>query len=147
MQFREKCHEMKGELALQVWRRGMLLEASVRRNLIVNGAFTVLASLLGGLFTGNNITQIGFGINGTAPVAGNTGLTGAYMKAVDRVSYPAAGQAQFDFSLGASEDNGVAIMEFGLFTGAGVLFSRLVRPTALNKDTDISLSGSWIITL
>jgi hypothetical protein len=147
MQIHEKCRDLKGVLALEVLNRGKLLETTVDRNLIVDGAFSVLASLLGGTFTGNNITQIGFGTNGTAPVGGNTGLTSAYMKALDSVSYPAAGQVQFNFSLGSSEDNGVSIMEFGLFTGAGVLFSRLVRPTALNKDTDISLSGSWIITL
>ena len=40
----------------------------------------------------------------------------------------------------------MAILEFGLLTGGDVLYARKVREAALNKDSDISISGSWTIT-
>jgi hypothetical protein len=105
-----------------------------------------MANLIGGTVANNSITTIGYGTNGTAPAGGNTNLTTPFTKPVDSVTFPAAGQVQFNFSLLTTEDNGVAIAEFGLFTAAGTLFSRLVRASPLNKASDISLSGSWVIT-
>jgi len=75
----------KGVLRVDVYRLGVLQETIEEKNLIVNGAATVLANLVGGNVTNNSVTQIRFGTNGTAPVGGNTGLTGAFMKNVDSV--------------------------------------------------------------
>jgi hypothetical protein len=135
-----------GHFSLDIFVAGVLVEHFEERNLIVDNSKQIHAKLLGGAFTGQNIAQIGFGTNGTAPAGGNTALTGAYTKAVDATSYPATNQVQFNFSLSASENNGMAIMEFGLFTAGGALYARKVRSAALNKDTDVSLSGSWIIS-
>ncbi len=146
MKLEDVAARPKGILRIDVYRLGVLRETIEEKNLIVTGAFTAIAALVGGNVTNNSVTQIGFGTNGTAPVVGNTGLTGAFMKNVDSVSYPSAGVVQFNFSLLTTEDNGMAILEFGLFTAAGTLFSRLVRSAALNKASDISLSGNWQIT-
>jgi hypothetical protein len=89
---------------------------------------------------------IGFGTNGTTPVAGNTGLTGAFTKAIDTVTFPAINQVQFNFSLLSGENNGMAILEMGLITGDGSLYARRVRAGVLSKASDISLTGSWLIT-
>ncbi|HCE08616.1 MAG TPA: hypothetical protein DEQ40_08450, partial [Oxalobacteraceae bacterium] len=73
-------------------------------------------------------------------------ITSPFTKALDSVTYPASNQVQFNFSLATTEDNGVAIMEFGLLNGLGALYARIVRSSALNKASDISLSGSWTIS-
>lgn len=136
----------KGHFLLKVFRRGLLVDEVDEPNLIVNGSKLIHAQLLGGNFSNNNVNTIGYGTNGTAPAGGNTALTGAYTKALDSVTYPASNQVQFNFSLASGENNGMAILEFGLLTGASALYSRKTRATALNKDTDISFTGSWTIS-
>lgn len=135
-----------GIFLLNVYRRGELVEVYEDKNLIVDGARLTMARLLGGDVTNRSITQIGFGIGTSAPAAGNTGLTGAFLKPTDGVSYPASNQVRFAFSLGTTEFNGQPISEFGLFTAGGTLYARKVRAAPLNKDTDLSFSGTWTIT-
>lgn len=135
-----------GLFLLNVYRGGELIEVFEEKNLIVDLSKQVHAKLLGGSVTGQSVTTIGFGINGTAPAAGNTALTGAFTKAVDSVTYPATSQVQFNFSLGSAEANGLAILEFGLITAGATLYARKTRASALNKASDIALTGSWTIT-
>ncbi len=135
-----------GRLRLEIYRKGELIEVFDEQNLIVDGSKEVQAKLIGGTVTNNSVTQFGVGTNGTAPAGGNTALTAPYLKNVDAVTYPAVGQVRFTFSLSSLEANGMAIMEFGLLTAAGVLYARRVRAAALNKDADISISGTWTIT-
>jgi len=135
-----------GVLRYDVFRDGVLIETVEEKNLIVDGAKGVLSALLGGAVSGKSITKIGFGTNGAPPAAGNTSLTGAYVKAVDSVSYPSTSSVRFNFSLGTSEANGTAIIEFGLITADNTLFSRRVRSSAINKASDISFTGTWTIT-
>lgn len=135
-----------GLFVLRVYRRGELVEVFEENNLIVVGSQQVHAKLLGGSVANQSVTQIGYGTNATAPVFGNTALTGAYTKNVDTVTYPASNQVQFAFSLGSGEANGMAISEFGLITAGGTLYSRKVRSAPLNKDVDLSFSGAWTIS-
>jgi hypothetical protein len=86
------------------------------------------------------------GTNGTAPAGGNTSLTSPFTKVLAGITYPNTNQVEFDFTVLTSEANGMAILEFGLFTAGGVLYARKVRAAALNKASDLSFSGSWIIT-
>lgn len=146
MDFRDVSRRPRGRLQYRVFRGETLIEEVAEDNLIVVGSQYAHAQLLGGAVTGNSVTQIGFGTNGTAAAFGNTTLTGAFTKLLDTVTYPAANQVSFGFSLGASEANGLAISEFGLFTAANGLYARRVRSAALNKASDISISGSWVIT-
>lgn len=146
MRLHDKVERLpSGIFRLKVFRRGLLIEEVEEPNLVVNGYAAVNASLLGGQVTNNSITSIGFGTNATAPAAGNTGLTGAFVVALSSVSYPASGQVQFNFALGSTQATGLAISEFGLLTGAGVLYARKTRSAPLNMNTDISLSGSWTL--
>lgn len=136
-----------GAVDLWVWQGDRLIEQwQESKNVVVDGAASTQASLVGGTVANNSVTQIGYGTGSGAANTSNTGLTSAFLKPVDGISYPAAGQVQFDFSLGSAEDNGVAIYEFGLITAGGGLFARKVRSAALNKASDISLSGHWTIT-
>lgn len=134
-----------GQFLLKVYRRGILIETVNEPNLIVTGSKEALAHLLGGDVATRSVTQIGFGTSGTSPVIGNTSLTSGFYKDLDGVAYPSAGTVDFEFSLSSSEANGMAIMEFGLLTEGDVLFSRRVRSAALNKESDISLTGLWSI--
>ena len=123
-----------------------MVEVQDEDNLVVDLARTALAHLLGGDVAQRSVTQIAFGSNGTAPASGNTLITNAYTKAVDAVTYPAAGQVAFAFSLGSAEANGLAIAEFGLLTAGGQLFARRTRAAALPKDTDLAFSGAWTLS-
>lgn len=135
-----------GLFLLRVYKNDELIEIFEEHNLIVDLSKQVHAKLLGGSVSGQSVTQIGFGTNGTAPASGNTALTGAFTKAVDSVTYPATNQVQFNFSLASGENNGMAILEFGLITAGGTLYARKNRASALNKASDIALTGSWTIS-
>jgi hypothetical protein len=136
----------EGIFTLEVRRHGELIELYEDKNLVVDASKQQLARLIGGDVTNRSITKIGFGTSGTAPAAGNTTLTGAFVKALGTVTYPVAGTVQFAFTLGTSEGNGLSIMEFGLFTAGDVLFARKVRTGAIVKDSDLTLAGTWQIT-
>lgn len=136
----------RGDFVLNVYRRGVLVETIRERNLIVDNSKLIHSRLLGGDVANRSVTQFGVGVSGAAPAGGNTALTTAYVKAVDNVTYPASNQVQFAFSLGSAEANGKAILEFGLLTAGGMLYARKVRAAALNKDADLSFTGTWTIT-
>lgn len=137
--------EPTGDFRLEVFRRGRLIEVFEEKNLIVANSKQIHARLLGGDVTNRSITQIGFGTNPAAPTSGNTTLTDAYVKNVDNVSYPAAHQVRFAFSLGTAEANGKAISEFGLLTEGNMLYARKVRAAPLNKESDLTFAGTWTI--
>jgi hypothetical protein len=136
----------RGHFLLKAYRCGLIVPDLCvdEPNLIVDLSKTAHAHMLGGDVTNRSITTMGFGTSGTAPAGGNTALTGAFTKAVDGVSYPTSSSVQFAFSLATTENNGMAILEFGLLS-ATALYARKVRSTALNKASDLSLSGTWTI--
>jgi len=134
-----------GRLTINIFKGDKLVEVFDENNLIVDGSKQIHARTLGG-DASRSVTQFGVGTNGSAPASGNTTLTGSFVKAIDAVSYPASNQVKFDFSLSSAEANGIAILEFGLLTTGGSLYARRVRSSALNKASDISISGNWTIT-
>lgn len=134
-----------GTLEVIVRRRGQIIDHWIDRNLVVDASKGPLAHLLGGDVAGYSVTQIAFGTNGTPPVAGNTAITGAYTKALDGHTYPSISSVSYNFSLAAAEDNGMAIFEFGLLCANGTLFARKTRASVLNKASDITLAGTWVI--
>ena len=139
--------QMKGILEYRIYRNGKLEEETKEENLIVTVGRTQMAKLLAGDFTKRNVSQISFGTNGTAPALENTVITGAYKKAISSINFPAAGQVRFNWNLATTEANGKAILEFGLICADDTLFSRRVRESGkpINKESDISLEGSWTI--
>lgn len=146
MKLQELVEAPTGRFLLKVYRSGLLIDVIDEKNLIVDLSKQIHARLLGGDVTNRSVTQIGFGTSAAGVSTGNTALTSSYLKAIDTVTYPATNQVQFNFSLLTSEANGKAISEFGLLTAGSVLYARKVRTSALNKDTDLSFSGSWTIS-
>jgi hypothetical protein len=141
--------ELRGMLRYKVYRhRGEareLIEEFEGKNLIVNGARNQMARLVAGDFTNRNITKISFGTNGAEPTVEDTAITNAFTKNVEGSAYPAMGQVTIAWKLLTSEDNGQAIMEFGLVCADNTLFSRRVRANPIYKESDISIEGLWTI--
>lgn len=137
---------LRGELEVAVVRNGLLVDWWQDKNLIVNGAREMLAQLIAGDGDGKAVTHIGFGTSGDAASPDDTALTGGYWRALSGHSYPEPGKVRFSFVLSTTEANGMTIREFGLRTSDGTLFSRKARG-AIEKNDDISLEGTWTITL
>lgn len=144
IQLCDQLKRMGGILVIDVWKDGVLAERVEEENLIVNGAKNQLARLIGGDVANRHITHFGAGV-GTAPAApDNASLQGAVWKPVSSVSYPDTGRVQFNWNLTTADANGLALTEFGLRCADGTLFSRKQR-AAINKASDIALSGTWTI--
>ena len=141
----EETMAVKGYLNVQIYRGGVLIDQWEDKNMILSVARSALAALLGGAESGKVINRIGFGTSGTAPTPSDATLTSSYVRSVGAITYPAAGQVRFAWSLAGSEANGKAIREFGLICTDGTLFSRKVRG-AIEKESDISLTGTWTIS-
>lgn len=135
---------VKGAVHLKVYKGGVLIEDVTQDNLIVNVGRQSLARLLGEADSDKRVSNIGFGTAST-PVAGTqTSLENPFLKALDGVSY-AGTTASFQFTLAESENNGVTIREFGLFSNDNTIFSRIIR-NPIAKTSDIRLEGVWSIT-
>ena len=136
--------KLKGELTIRVFRNGELIHEDVEKNQIVNLARTSLTKLLAGDGSGFQLAKIGFGTNGTAATAGDTTLTGAFVKALGSHSYLAFNVMQFNWTLENDEANGMAIQEMGLISSNDTLFARRTR-AAINKTSDLRIEGNWKI--
>jgi hypothetical protein len=138
---------IKGILRYKVYKSGVLVEEIDEQNLVVNTAKEQLARLISGDFNGRNITKISFGENGILPNEADTTITAPFTKNISGVIYPDVGQVQFNWELTINEANGKGILEFGLICADGTLFSRRAREKGkpLNKESDISIIGQWII--
>jgi hypothetical protein len=135
----------RGEMTLEIWNKdGKLLERITDKNLIVNLGKQSLAALLGSADENKRVAYIGFGTSNAATSGTDTDLENVFPKALDGVSYSGTAVI-FDYALELSENNGVTIREFGLYTLDETLFSRLVR-NPINKTAEIRLTGSWKIT-
>jgi hypothetical protein len=138
---------IKGILSYTIFKNEVPIEVAGGENLILNGAKYLMAKLIGGEFTGRNITKIGLGVSGVEPSVTDETLLGSFEKNLDGYMFPAMGQVQFNWSLKTSEANGMPILEFGLIAEDGTLFSRRIRENGkpINKESDISIIGKWII--
>lgn len=134
----------KGEVHLKVYDKDVLVAEYTENNLIVNVGKQSLAKLLGSADTNKKVTKIGFGTSGTVTAGANTSIENPFVKALDGVTYSGT-STLFEYALETSENNGVTIREFALFSGDDTMFSRIIR-NPINKTADIRLSGTWKIT-
>jgi hypothetical protein len=137
---------MHGKLEVRVFKAGKLIEEWIEENLILDLAKTQMSHLLGGDGEDRQITRIAFGTNGTNPIVTDTEITNAFTTEISAVSFPDEVSVRFDWELETGENNGMAIMEFGLMCADGVLFSRRVRTKPIHKADDISIEGRWTIS-
>lgn len=136
---------MQGIFDARIYRKRKLIETIHESNLIVNGARSQMARLIAGEFTGRQISKIAFGTSKINPDPTDTSITGQFVKQIKGFSYPESGRVQFDWELLITENNGMAILEFGLLTDDGTLFARRTRANPIYKESDISIEGQWTI--
>jgi hypothetical protein len=136
---------VRGRLRYTVFKDGVPIEEVEDNNLIVNGARLQMAHLVAGDTASRSINRIAVGTSGNVPTVTDTEITGAFVKPVTGFVYPENGQVQVNWKLLISEANGIAIREFGLLTANGTLFARRIREKPINKESDISIEGEWII--
>lgn len=134
---------VKGIFKMIVRKKGKVIEEYEDHNLIVNGARNQAVQFFAGNPTGRHIASIAFGTNGTSPEVTDTEITGAYTKDVAGFEYPDLGQIQTNWELLPNENNGMAIIEFGLLSADGTLLCRKVRNNPIYKEPDISIEGHW----
>lgn len=134
----------KGEVHLKVYDKGILVAEYTDNNMIVNVGKQSLAALLGSADANKMVSQIGFGTSGAITAGTNTSIENPFVKALDGVTYSGT-SATFEYALETTENNGVTIREFALFSDDNTMFSRIVR-NPINKTADIRLSGTWKIT-
>jgi hypothetical protein len=137
---------LHGKFYLRVYRKCVLVEEWGDPNMIVNAARHLMARLISEGAENLFINRIAFGTNGSIPEASDTLITNQFVKSLSGHSFPKTGDVQFDWLLKDTENNGMAISEFGLLTADGTLFARKVRTYPINKESDISLEGHWIIS-
>ena len=141
--------EIRGILEYKVYRHKgdekELIEEFRDDNLIVNGARDQMARLIAGNVANRSINRIALGTSGTAPDVADTAITNQFAKPVNGFSYPSMGQVQIDWELLVTENNGMAILEFGLLCADNTLYSRRIRNNPIHKESDISLEGQWTI--
>lgn len=144
----ETMNPPTGHVKYDARRAGKLIERIDEKNLIVIGSQLAHSNLLGGNFTGYNVSQFAVGTNSTAPAFGNTAITGQYKNALTGVTWPASNEVQFSFAMGSADSGafGMAISEFGLLTAWGALYARKTRAQPLNFASDIAFSGTWTIS-
>lgn len=136
---------VKGEFSLIIRDKYRdVIEEFVDKNLVVNIGKTSLAHLLAGAGSGKQITKISFGTNGADAALTDTAITGAFTKALGAITYPEFNSVSFAWTLGLSENNGMAITEFGLMSNDLTLFARKAR-SVINKTSAIQFDGVWKI--
>jgi hypothetical protein len=141
---------MRGTLKYKVYRHvngeKQIVEDYEDHNLIVNRAREQMAHLIAEGNTANReISKIAFGTNGIEANLVDTTIAGAYIKTVDGYTFPTQTKVQFSWSLGVGEANGKAILEFGLICSDNSLFARRTRNTPINKESDLSIEGTWTV--
>ena len=123
---------VKGIFKMVVRKNGKIVEVYEDHNLIVNGARNQAARLFAGQTSNRPIARMT-----------DTAITEQYAKAVEGFEFPEMGQIQTNWELGVNENNGMAIMEFGLLSEDGTLLCRKVRANPIHKEADISIEGHW----
>jgi hypothetical protein len=137
--------EIKGIFSLIVKdKKGNVIEEYEDRNLIVDKARYNMAQLISVAANNYYIDSIAFGVGTNDANVADLGLTSPINFAFDSIEYPDNNSVAFNWSLGLSDANGIAITEFGLMSHNGDLFARKVR-AAINKTSDFTITGTWKI--
>ena len=142
---RDREQTMRGNVHLDVWKNGEIIETDEDHNLIVKAGRNKLARLLGGDY-GGHITKVGVGTGSAAAADSDTDLTNKVLLDIDSTSYDSE-KVTFNFTIGTGQANGLLIRELGLFFADGTIFSRRVRKSIIGKEDDIKITGYWEIYL
>ena len=140
----------RGEFCIEVRRNGQIVDEYSDHNLVVNVGRERLANLAAGL-SDKYITQIGVGTGTNIEDEDDTELEEQALFPLSNVSVDGR-DAKFEFIIGESDANGMAITEFGLFCADDTMFSHRVRRNedtgkigVIDKMDDLELRGYWIL--
>jgi len=143
--------KLSGKLHVDILNvEGDVIESFDADNLITNAGYMIAGQCLAGM-SGAAINRIGIGTNATAPAVTDTALTNAVFGGITGVQFSTPGAepnewVRFNFAVGYFSGVGINIVEWGLITQDGRLFSRLTR-SAIQKTNEMMLVGSWTINL
>ena len=146
----DNLQKVRGDIHLEIYRKGKLVEAINDHNLVVDLGRRRLAELITGQ-SDSIITQVGFG-------SGSNEESGSDSELQDQLLFPLRPievggvtskveglDAIFYFTLEEYEAVGLSIRELGLFCNDDCMFSHRVRRGEIFKDSDIAIKGSWTL--
>lgn len=146
MKIKEKPKKVTGVLTLDVYRNGVMISSDTGENLVVDTGLDALAGAMVGT-PNKKITKFLAGTDNTAVTAADTALGAEeFDKVIDTAVPGATGVMVIGFSMSAVEGNGFTYAEWGLECADGTLFSHKTA-TPIVKDTTITISGVWTITI
>lgn len=125
-------------------REGKIISSFKEHNMIVNGGYISAAKAMAGVADAI-ISQVAVGTSPTQPTVDDTMITDAVAVNIDTIEYPKPGTVRFGFTFDYNTANGLSIVEFGLLTRDGTLFSRKVRSAAIEKTEYMTITGIWDI--
>lgn len=138
-------------------RDGVVVQEITEHNTIVDTHKTILAHAIADQSATPEafcITKLGVGYSNENGADSTVAALTAQSSPVVPVTYvnldeatvlPDGTSIKFEWTLGYDDANGLSIGEFGLFSNEGVLFSRKIRTSKINKENDLQLVGEWTI--
>ena len=140
----------RGDVFIRVVRQedNEIVHSHAIRNLIVALGKTAMARFLGGYSgqSGEYLSKIAFGTDGTAAASGNTALGLSQLVKTATVSYPAFNQVMFSAVMATTEGGTLTYQELGLLSNTSSnLFSRVVIP-AITKSSLYRIEVDWVIS-
>ncbi len=143
----------EGKVVIKIVKNRKVIDGREERNLVVNGARTVICQLLAGINqAANTVTKIAIGTGNTAPDLTNTALEAEVARVpVINYRFPDLNTVEFEALVDQNTANNKTISELGLFTAGDattpeVMIARVVV-SPINKDASTSLVILWRISL
>jgi len=136
--------ELHGRLTLTTYLKGIKQKTVCGNNLIVASGYLALLQGLSGI-ANKTISKVQIGTNSNTPVSSNTVITNA-VDIVITSKVATSTELIIKFAIGANTGNESTFQEFGLILADGTLFSRKSWP-AINKIQDLTIEGTWVITI
>ena len=123
-----------------------LIESYTDENLVVQTGKNCLCKLISdSSLIGYQINSIAFGTGINIPDVDDVDLTpGYFIKPIENFTQNDQHEIFFNWELLTTENNGMAISEYGLYTDGGFLFARKIR-SVIDKKANLLFEGDWKI--
>ena len=142
--------KVRGDIHLEIYRKGQLVETVDDHNLVVDAGRRRLAELITGQ-SNSIINQVGFGSSSNDETGNDTELQDQLLFPLRPIEFGGVTSkveglnAIFYFTLEEYEAVGLSIRELGLFCDDDCMFSHRVRRGEIFKDSDIAIKGTWTL--
>ena len=143
--------ELSGRIEFQIIdaNTGKLIDEFTEHNIITDIGYNSVAKMLAGE-QNLHIDRIIIGENYAPPAATDTVNTISDNQLVlpfSSIEHPDEFSVRFNFRIFGHVGNGISMVEFGLLTADGRLFSRLVRTQIIEKSDQVEILGGYIINI